>query len=464
MHPLAQCPCGQCGGVALAGEPLLGYEARQVFDLPPRRLEVTEHRAEIKRCPRSGQKVRAAFPAGVSAAAQYGARFQSLLVYLHTAQLLPFARISELCEDLFALPVSAGTLAAANESLAQALAASEAAVVATLQKAPVLHVDESGVRVAGKLHWLHTAGTGEWTFYSVHAKRGAEAMESAGVLPHFRGWVVHDFWSPYLRFEECLHAFCNAHLLRELKFLFEEEHLPWAGKLMELLWEFHALKQAQPHLDERVVEKCQRRYHALLKKARRGHPRPPAKAAPGQAKQGGQPAGPAGGLRSVHPRLSFRARGALYQQPGRAGHPHDQSAPEDLGLLSHAQGRSSLCHDPRLSFHRSQARQRPARSSDASIHGHALHLRSCRIVLRGDLNSAHKSFSSSIRVKFAPSAEGKANPCTFTLFTKAKHAGQPSTKRTVTVQVVIPKVVSRTLVHVEGAPDSRTTVLGCGSR
>ena len=279
MHPLAQCPCGQCGGVALAGEPLLGYEARQVFDLPPRRLEVTEHRAEIKRCPRSGQKVRAAFPAGVSAAAQYGARFQSLLVYLHTAQLLPFARISELCEDLFALPVSAGTLAAANESLAQALAASEAAVVATLQKAPVLHVDESGVRVAGKLHWLHTAGTGEWTFYSVHAKRGAEAMESAGVLPHFRGWVVHDFWSPYLRFEECLHAFCNAHLLRELKFLFEEEHLPWAGKLMELLWEFHALKQAQPHLDERVVEKCQRRYHALLKKARRGHPRPPAKAA-----------------------------------------------------------------------------------------------------------------------------------------------------------------------------------------
>ena len=279
VHALAGCPCGQCGGAALAGEPLLGYEARQVFELPPRRLEVTEHRAEIKRCPLSGQKVRAAFPAGVgAAAAQYGARLQSLLVYLNTQQLLPFARLRQLCEDLFAVPLSAGTLVAANECLAARLAGHEAAVVAALQKAEVLHVDESGVRVAGKLHWLHTAGTGEWTFYSVQATRGAEAMEAAGVLPHFRGWAVHDFWSPYLRYEECLHAFCNAHLLRELKFLFEEEHLPWAGELMDLLGEFHALKKAQPLLSERVVERCQRRYHVLLRKARRRQPRSPAKA------------------------------------------------------------------------------------------------------------------------------------------------------------------------------------------
>ena len=283
VHAVEACPCGQCGGVSLAGEPLLGYEARQVFDLPPRRLEVTEHRAEIKRCPVSGRQVCAAFPTGVSAAAQYGVRFQSLLVYLHTAQLLPFARISQLCGDLFGAPVGAGTLAALNASLAHSLAGHEAAVVAALQKAEVLHCDESGVRVAGKLHWLHTAGTGELTFYHVHAKRGTEAMEAAGILPHFKGWAVHDFWSPYLRYQECLHAFCNAHLLRELKFLLEEEHLPWAGQLMELLGEFQALKKARPRLSEGLIEKCQRRYHALLKAARRRHPRPAVNAA--RAKQ-----------------------------------------------------------------------------------------------------------------------------------------------------------------------------------
>jgi transposase len=109
------------------------------------------------------------------------------------------------------------------------------------------------------------------------ARRGAEAMDAAGVLPRFQGWAVHDFWSPYLRYD-CLHAFCNAHLLRELKFLFEEQKLAWAGRLMELLREFHGLAKAQPSLSEKLIERCQERYHALLKAARREHPRPAPKA------------------------------------------------------------------------------------------------------------------------------------------------------------------------------------------
>ena len=51
VHPLHRCPCGHCGGVSLADQPVLDYEHRQVFDLPPLRLTVTEHQAEIKRCP-----------------------------------------------------------------------------------------------------------------------------------------------------------------------------------------------------------------------------------------------------------------------------------------------------------------------------------------------------------------------------------------------------------------------------
>ena len=96
----------------LGRKPVLDYESRQVFDLPELSLAVTEHRAEIKGCPHCGQTVGAEFPTGVSAPAQYGPRFQSLMVYLNQQQLLPYDRLAQMCEDLFGQPLSVATLAA----------------------------------------------------------------------------------------------------------------------------------------------------------------------------------------------------------------------------------------------------------------------------------------------------------------------------------------------------------------
>lgn len=88
VHTLSRCPCGQCGGVSLHRQPVLDYERRQVFDLPPLRLSVTEHQAEIKQCPVSGRKVSAAFPPGVEAPVQYGPHFRGLTLYLFNQHLL----------------------------------------------------------------------------------------------------------------------------------------------------------------------------------------------------------------------------------------------------------------------------------------------------------------------------------------------------------------------------------------
>ena len=104
VHPLHRCPCGQCGGVSLAGQPVLDYERRQVFDLPPLRLTVTEHQAEIKRCPISGWTVKAAFPAGVEAPVQYGPHFRGFTLYLFNQQLLPFDRLRQTCLTCLASP------------------------------------------------------------------------------------------------------------------------------------------------------------------------------------------------------------------------------------------------------------------------------------------------------------------------------------------------------------------------
>ena len=272
VHRLDRCPCGQCGGVLLHRQPVLDYERRQVFDLPPLRLEVTEHQAEIKQCPISGLTVKAAFPAGVEAPVQYGPHFRGLTLYLFNQQLLPFDRLRQTCLDLFGQPLSLGTLTQTNERAHQALDPVASAIIRGLIQAPAVNVDESGVRVAGSLHWLHVACTADLTFYGVHDKRGSEAMDALGVLPHCRHWLVHDHWKPYYKYE-ALHALCNQHLLRELKFLAEEHQEAWADQLSRFLLDWKDDPLTQLGLDEEQFKRAPARYQAIIRQGRRTHPR-----------------------------------------------------------------------------------------------------------------------------------------------------------------------------------------------
>jgi len=271
-HRLETCPCGQCGGVSLKGVPPVDYERRQVFDLPPMRLEVTEHRAEIKRCPVSGLNVRAEFPAGVEAPVQYGPHFRGLMLYLSNQQILPFDRLRQVCKDLFGQPLSAGTLATINARASEALAPVEAAIIKAITQSPAVHADESGLRVAGKLHWLHVASTSLLTFFGVHGNRGAEAMDALGVLPHCLCWLIHDFWKPYLKYD-ALHALCNQHLLRELKFLFEQCGELWADKLTRFLLDWKNDPRARDGLEEDVFDKAHAQYQRIIREGRLKHPR-----------------------------------------------------------------------------------------------------------------------------------------------------------------------------------------------
>jgi len=272
VHRLHRCPCGLCGGVSLAGQPVLDYERRQVFDLPPLRLVVTEHQAEIKQCPISGLTVKASFPCGVEAPVQYGPHFRGFTLYLFNQQLLPFDRLRQTCLDLFGQPLSLGTLSQTNVRAYHALDPVAATIVRALIQAAVVNVDESGVRVAGRLHWLHVACTPHLTFYGVHAKRGTEAMDALGVLPHCRHWLVHDHWKPYYKYD-ALHALCNQHLLRELKFLAQEHHQAWATQLSQFLLECKDDPLTQLGLDEAPFKRAHARYKAIVRQGRRTHPR-----------------------------------------------------------------------------------------------------------------------------------------------------------------------------------------------
>jgi transposase len=220
--------CAGCGAV-LSEAMATGHTARQVFDLPePKPLVVTEHRAHSCRCTTCGVQTRSVFPDGIAAPVQYGARISAVVLYLLHYQLLPEKRLAVLLADLFGVHIASATIARISQGCAERCQVFADAVRDHVAKAPVKHMDETGLRVGGKTQWLHIASTVLLTFYRVSPKRGS-------LMDNVSGIVVHDHWKPYYTLSGVLHALCNAHHLRELKALVEIEKEDWARTMQRLL-------------------------------------------------------------------------------------------------------------------------------------------------------------------------------------------------------------------------------------
>ncbi len=241
-------------GAGLTEAPVVSVEARQVFDLPPVALQVVEHRLQHRRCgcatvTRAGRAD--GVPGGVGAPVQYGPGVRAVAAYLVAAQHLPLARTADTLADLLGAPVSVATVAAMVEQAAAGLGSFTETVRGQLAAAEVVHFDETGLRVDGRLAWVHSASTASLSLFTAHARRGVQAMDDAGVLPSFTGVAVHDGWKPYRHYTSDpvtgvgpVHRLCNAHHLRELTAVTETATASgadqdWAARLAALLVEIH---------------------------------------------------------------------------------------------------------------------------------------------------------------------------------------------------------------------------------
>jgi transposase len=265
----------------LAESQVIRRERRQVIDLVPARLRVTEHQAVVMRCSQCGGRTKGLFPAEVRATVQYGPSVIARALYLHDYQLLPYQRASQAMRDLFGCQISPGTLARSVSGCARKLVETELQIKHKLRRSSVLHADETGLRVEQKCHYVHVASTERLTHYGCDGGRGRGAIDEINIVPGFSGTLVHDGWLSYSYYHKCQHALCGAHLLRELTYFteLEERRKLWAEPLKHLLLEIkrevdEARAGGDGHLRGERVVALTIRYEELVREGLEANPPP----------------------------------------------------------------------------------------------------------------------------------------------------------------------------------------------
>ncbi len=269
--------CQECGE-DLRNVPSQGRERRTQIDIVFEKV-VTHVDAEIKECPKCGERTRGRFPQGFSGPLQYGPGIKAYMLNLLIAQMISLKRVQQSIQTLIGQVISEATILKYVLVLHLALEQWEKTAIEELLKLPAIHLDETSLRVDRKNHWIHVCSGGEITLKFVHEKRGQEAMQAIGVIPRYGGVIIHDCWASYLAYEHCGHGLCGAHLLRELTFIVEADGHAWAKNMKRLLQEtcVRVTKRKRKRLSPREYAQLQKHYRNILTRGEEELPPIPAR-------------------------------------------------------------------------------------------------------------------------------------------------------------------------------------------
>jgi hypothetical protein len=257
------CACGR----NLQRSTTINIQRRQEIELVEKLTETIEHQIEVKQC--ACGKIHYGED-GRLIPIQYGSRLKSMMVYLNQYGLIPFERLQEYFRDCFGLSISDGTLIRSNDICYENLTVPVNEIKEQVKASPVINNDETGLRCEKKTQWVHTSSTNEYTYYSIHEKRGREAINDIGILPDYTGTSVHDRYSSYNDYD-CDHALCNAHLLRDLKGVIESDNKKWAKRMIKFLVKAKNLK-AKGVLRKKALKALLHEYDLIVKYGMRKEP------------------------------------------------------------------------------------------------------------------------------------------------------------------------------------------------
>ncbi len=223
--------CSRCG------KDLLGSKVKtkrfQEFELPEISIEINEHQIEQKICS-CGHCNTSNLAPSPSNHVYYGSKFKALVVYLKNVHMMPYQRTKQLILDLLNHSISEGTFWNAEKDFSSKVEPIINEIKENIIQSSSAGFDETGIRAENKNHWVHVATTNHYSYFYFHKKRSKEAIDLAGILPYFQGVAIHDFYKTYLKYR-CSHAFCNAHILRELIAISETSKNTWVQMMLALL-------------------------------------------------------------------------------------------------------------------------------------------------------------------------------------------------------------------------------------
>ena len=197
------------------------------------------------------------------------------MAYMNQYQYIPYDRASQFFETIYGHRVSPGTIVNAVDTLANRLTGLDTQIKEFLANSKINHADETSMKVVNKKKWLHTVGNEKAGHFSFHQNRGSKATQDIGILPEFNGILMHDCWKSYFLYE-CEHALCNAHHVRELKFIYENHNMKWADKMLGLLIDINQhkheeLNNGKTEFTEKILDEYNQKYDDILAKARKEH-------------------------------------------------------------------------------------------------------------------------------------------------------------------------------------------------
>ena len=241
------CFCPECGK-DVSSLPFEFFGKRQVIDIPVIKPIVTEHRVYKCTCT-CGRVVESDFPVDVDSPVKYGKGIESFIGYFSVRQYLPFKRLQEMLNDIFAVQISEGGLHCLLKRLASKGVDAYEMIRQNVLSSGVIDTDETGVKINGKKHWFWTWQNKRATFIIASDNRGTTTInENMGGISK-EAVLVHDCWKAHFQTPVGNHQLCTAHLERETKYLEERYKVDWPVRFRSMLKKALKLKKqlAPPH-------------------------------------------------------------------------------------------------------------------------------------------------------------------------------------------------------------------------
>ncbi len=208
--------CPHCGGGVEPESCQAQYQEEIVRRTIVRRFDIA-----VGHCRNCQRRVQGRHPLQTSDAVgvgsvQLGPEALTLAAILNKQMGLSLGHTRQVLFYGFGLEASRGGLYRALARMASRAEPTYDGLVEAARRAPVNGMDETGWKVGGQLQWLHVAVSAQVTVYAILPGRGYE--QSIRILgAEYDGFLTHDGWAPYYRFQFAFHQSCLAHLLKRCR-------------------------------------------------------------------------------------------------------------------------------------------------------------------------------------------------------------------------------------------------------